>query len=52
MNEFEKAFVELLHRINNDPIKVFDDALTYVLCRFSTGAEIVTDEKLNPFYLR
>lgn len=44
MNEFEKAFVELLHRINNDPIKVFDDALTYVLCRFSTGAVDVSWE--------
>lgn len=37
MNKFEDAFIELAHRINNDPIKVFDDALTYVLCRLSMG---------------
>ena len=38
MTRFEDAFIQLAHRINNDPIKVFDDALTYVLCRLSTGA--------------
>ena len=38
MNKFDDAFIELAHRINYDPIKVFDDALTYVLCRLSTGA--------------
>ena len=38
MTKFEDAFLDLAHRINNDPIKVFDDALTYVLCRLSTGA--------------
>lgn len=38
MNKLYTAFLDLVRRINNDPIKVFDDALTYVLCRLSTGA--------------
>ena len=37
MTKFEDAFLDLVHRVNDDPIKVFDDALTYVLCQLSTG---------------
>lgn len=37
MSKFEDAFLDLVHRVNDDPIKVFDDALTYVLCQLSTG---------------
>lgn len=37
MTRFENAFIKLVNRITNDPIKVFDDALTYVLSRLSAG---------------
>ena len=37
MNKFEDAFVKLCGDLNEDPIKVLDDSLTYIVCRLCTN---------------
>jgi type I restriction-modification system DNA methylase subunit len=37
MNKFEDAFVKLCGDLNEDPIKVLDDSLSYIVCRLCTN---------------
>ena len=40
MNKFEDAFVKLCGDLNEDPIKVLDDSLTYIVCSLCTNDHI------------
>lgn len=40
MNKFENAFVKLCGDLNEDPIKVLDDSLTYIVCSLCTNDHI------------
>lgn len=40
MNKFEDAFVKLCGDLNEDPIKVLDDSLTYIVCRLCTNEHL------------
>jgi len=35
MNRFDKAFIDLVGKVHEDPIKVLDDSLTYIIARLS-----------------